>query len=351
VEYWVNKEGFLDIIRLKHRQLERYLFVFEKNGAGVFVASVQTKFGENEMVSSLIFKDWTLKDLLCQVIAWERRFIIWYQSGLQGDSIADLPPSDLDLSLRESEDYPLPMDLHALSIRQVLNEFHQSYGRVVALIESIPEAALFTSGRYAWTGQHTLADFAALCTFRQYDWAKVLIRKWRKAHAGKYLDKEILLERIRTERRRLELNLEGLSAEQMVVTGVVGSWSVKDILAHLVDWEQRFLGWYKVGKRGEHPEIPATGIGWENLDELNQQIYEKHRDRSLGEVLDDFHASFAQVLQAVELMEEDEIFSVGRYAWLGGGNLLGYILANTANHYRWAKQQIRSWLKSTGEIL
>jgi hypothetical protein len=158
-------------------------------------------------------------------------------------------------------------------------------------------------------------------------------------------NKQALLERIATERRQLEKNLAALDIEEMVIPGVIGEWSVKDILAHLLDWEQRFLGWYEAGRRGEVPAIPAPGIGWRELDRLNQEIYEKYQDWPLTHVLAAFQESYQQVLAAVQAMPEAEIFTVGRYAWLGEGKLVSYILANTASHYRWAKQQIRRWMK------
>jgi hypothetical protein len=136
----------------------------------------------------------------------------------------------------------------------------------------------------------------------------------------------------------------------MEFTGVVGEWSVKDILAHLADWEQRFIGWYEAGLRGEVPEIPAAGISWKHLDVLNQRIYEAHRERSLDDVRKFFDISHKQVLTTIENIPEEDIFAPGRYAWLGDNSLLTYLLANTANHYLWAKREIRNWLKSQGEL-
>jgi hypothetical protein len=69
-----------------------------------------------------------------------------------------------------------------------------------------------------------------------------------------------------------------------------------------------------------------------------------------SDVRKEFGASYKRVVAVVEGIPEEEIFAVGRYAWLGENNLVGVILANTANHYRWAKGQIREWLKSQGEL-
>jgi hypothetical protein len=62
-------------------------------------------------------------------------------------------------------------------------------------------------------------------------------------------------------------------------------------------------------------------------------------------VMAEFGRSYEQVLATVEGILEEEMFQTGRYAWLVKENLVGYVLANTANHYRWAKTQIHKWIK------
>lgn len=160
----------------------------------------------------------------------------------------------------------------------------------------------------------------------------------------------MIIERIHTERRRLEKNLALLSDEDILEPGVIGEWSVKDILAHLFDWEQRFLGWYEAGLGGEVPEIPAPGIKWSQLRILNQQVFEKHRNRRLEDVRTEFQSSFTKVLDTIEEIPESDIFEIGKYVWTGKENIGGFILANTANHYQWAKSRIRSWMKRTGKL-
>jgi hypothetical protein len=129
----------------------------------------------------------------------------------------------------------------------------------------------------------------------------------------------------------------------MEKSGVVDEWSVKDLLAHLVEWERMFTSWYQAGLRREVPEIPAPGYSWIKMNALNEQIYRKHRERPLEQVLQDFKESYDQIYELVEGMSEEEIFTTGRYTWVEKGNLTGYIMANTANHYRWAKDKLRAW--------
>jgi hypothetical protein len=78
---------------------------------------------------------------------------------------------------------------------------------------------------------------------------------------GKQLRKRELLKEIYLERTALDDALAVLTARQMTQAGVTRSgWSVKDILAHLVEWQQMNLDWYEAGLRGEKPAIPAPGI-------------------------------------------------------------------------------------------
>jgi hypothetical protein len=157
-----------------------------------------------------------------------------------------------------------------------------------------------------------------------------------------YPTKATLLEAIHEERALLEKKFAKLTPEEMVWPGSMDNWSVKDILAHLMDWEQRFIGWYEAGWRGEEVHTPAPGMTWCDLPQLNQQVYERHRDRPLEDVLTDFHASYRQILGLVEGMPEEEVFTAGYYPWTGQGALVGYIAANTCHHYRWARRQIRT---------
>ena len=58
-----------------------------------------------------------------------------------------------------------------------------------------------------------------------------------------------------------------------------------------------------------------------------------------------FASSYLQARQVIEEIPERDLFEPGRYTWQGKNSLLEYVLANTANHYRWANSKIRAWLR------
>jgi hypothetical protein len=166
---------------------------------------------------------------------------------------------------------------------------------------------------------------------------------------AKQTSKTQLLKDIHTERRRLESNLSALSAEEMIRPGITGSWSVKDILAHLVAWEQLFIDWYQAGLQGGASSTTPVGMCQNAINDINQRIYEQNKSRTLDDVLVEFHASFQQIITIIEGISEREIFAHGRFSWTGKLTLSDYIAGNTCNHYAWAKLQIRKWAKTQGQ--
>jgi hypothetical protein len=70
---------------------------------------------------------------------------------------------------------------------------------------------------------------------------------------GKRLGKPALLAEIAQRRAELDTVVDALTLRQMAQPGVTrGGWAVKDILAHVVAWQQLNLDWYAAGVRGHH---------------------------------------------------------------------------------------------------
>jgi hypothetical protein len=149
-----------------------------------------------------------------------------------------------------------------------------------------------------------------------------------------------LLESILIERARLEQKISGLTTAEFAYPGSMGNWSVKDILQHLVDWEQRWIGWYQAGKRGESVVTPEPGYNWRQMGQLNEKYQQKHKTRLLVDVIADFHSSYQQILKIIEGIPEEEMLTLHIYAWTGKLPLIAWIAGNTCEHYRWAAQMI-----------
>ena len=162
----------------------------------------------------------------------------------------------------------------------------------------------------------------------------------------KYRSKARLIEAIQVEHLRLEKTIAHLTEENMVKSGAVGTWSVKDVLAHLTAWEQFLLNWYDAGLHGKSTSPPPVGMSKNAINALNQDIFEQNRRRLLSTVVSEFQASYLQVLELVQVVQEEDMFKPSTYAWTGRYTFADYIAGNTCNHYLWAKTKIHIWMKA-----
>ena len=159
------------------------------------------------------------------------------------------------------------------------------------------------------------------------------------------IGKARMLKRLQTERNRLEQTLSCLSRDDMLQPHVVGEWTVKDVLAHLADWEAHMLAWIAAGRSGDPVENPDPGLTWGQLNISNQRVYETHRDQPLEEVLEYFRAIHNQFMAMVEAMPEEEMLTRGCYAFLGKDTVYDW-LDRYAAHDLWGKTEIRKWMKT-----
>src|SRR5512134_785047 len=132
---------------------------------------------------------------------------------------------------------------------------------------------------------------------------------------GRRLRKQDLLAEIRVERAALDQTLALLTPRQMTSAGVTrGGWSVKDVLAHLVEWQQMNLDWYAAGLRGERPAIPAPGYTMRELPQLNAMIYRKHHRRSLDAVLRDYKSHHDRTVALIASLSDADLVTLGRFS-------------------------------------
>jgi hypothetical protein len=165
---------------------------------------------------------------------------------------------------------------------------------------------------------------------------------------GRRLRKSDLLKEIDLERTALDETLSLLTKRQMTQSGVThGGWSVKDILAHLVEWQEMNFGWYAAGLRGERPAMPAPGYTLRDLPRLNQMIFRKHHRRPLQAVLRDYHSYHERTIRLIKSLSDEDLITLGRFSWTGPSwTLSDYLRASTAAHYLWARTRIRRWMRA-----
>lgn len=160
----------------------------------------------------------------------------------------------------------------------------------------------------------------------------------------RYSSKNQLLSSIREEHDRLLELVEGFTPDQRREPGAWGErWTLTDLVAHLAEWHEMFLRWYREGLVGRDPDMPAPGYKWNETPRLNREIWAKHRGRGWGEVRSDFDRTYAEILALVEQLSEKELLQPGHFPWTGKKPLTTYLGPNTAGHYRFGIKILKRW--------
>jgi len=144
--------------------------------------------------------------------------------------------------------------------------------------------------------------------------------------------KEELLNHAAREYNAFEQAIHGLNEDHLTEVWL-GTWSIRDIVAHMSAWHREMEPALERLARGEKP-IP-DGVSYDDVDAWNATFVAAKKDWPLGEVLlelDRSHESFMHVAATVP----DERVQPGKTAYR-------IIDANSAHHYLEHGDQIRAW--------
>ena len=152
------------------------------------------------------------------------------------------------------------------------------------------------------------------------------------------VDRAQILDDIRRDYVRLDTLLGTLSEDQLTTPNVNDSWSVKDNIAHLSAWHRRLIANLQaVKERREPPKLWDS----DDLDEVNEIIYQQSKDRSLTDVQAELHATYRDVVALVESMSNEELNRP--LDWLEGQPVTASIAGNTYGHYQEHIDIIEHW--------
>jgi len=166
--------------------------------------------------------------------------------------------------------------------------------------------------------------------------------------------KETFLARLMHERDKFEILLNRVGfTRRMTLKGVSGKWSIKDMLAHILAYEQYIADRLHEILHGETyvpcrtqnaldaflDEFGYPDFGSPLLDEEapNAWITEKYTSVSLEDVVSQEIQAFAAIVTALEKMPEELI---NRH------NLYERVAGNTYRHYRDHIVDIKRWLRA-----
>ncbi len=130
----------------------------------------------------------------------------------------------------------------------------------------------------------------------------------------------------------LQDSYAGLPDSRLIEPGVVDTWSVKDVLAHITTWEEEALKYLPlIAEGGRPPRYAAEG----GIDAFNARMTEQKRGMSLAEVRARLEETHRRLLDLVERAPADHLIGQTRFR--------RRLRWDTYHHYLEHAQAILKW--------
>lgn len=121
------------------------------------------------------------------------------------------------------------------------------------------------------------------------------------------MKKQQLVQKLEDSWNAFAQSYADLSPEQMLMPGVAGDWSIKDILAHINTWEAESLKHLPEILDGRKPARYSVLYG--GIDAFNALMSEQKRSLSLSEVQDLLASTHHQLIEYLQALPA-ELFTV-----------------------------------------
>ena len=144
--------------------------------------------------------------------------------------------------------------------------------------------------------------------------------------------KQDLLNQAAREYKAFHETIHGLNEEHLTEVWL-GTWSVRDIVAHIIGWQEELRPALQRIARGERP-IPE-GVSYDDVDAWNARFAASRRDAAASEVLLELDRSHEAFMQAAAAVPEER-FAAGKTAYR-------IVDQNSAHHYHEHAEEIRGW--------
>ena len=131
----------------------------------------------------------------------------------------------------------------------------------------------------------------------------------------------------------LEQTIAQLSDAQLTAP-IDGSWSAKDLLAHIAAWEQVTIHFH-VGDRPFEAVTQLTNVPYATtpVDQINEAFYQRDQELPLAQVLQSFRKSHQELLAMLDAISEADLFKPYTPVGRDTGQLIEWLIGDSYDHY------------------
>jgi hypothetical protein len=149
-------------------------------------------------------------------------------------------------------------------------------------------------------------------------------------------EKTTLLSEADTEFGRFKRVLVGLDEARMRQVWL-GTWSARDIVAHISGWHRELAPALERLARGERPI--AEGVSYDDVDAWNGRFAAAKQAAATGDILAELDTSHAAFMRAAAAVPEER--------YVPGKTAYKIVDLNSRHHYQEHRAQIEAWRAGT----
>lgn len=261
---------------------------------------------EPSLTRVLVFDDWTVKDVLAHVAAWDALFaerIEWVAAG-RGQEVAGVDPEERNAAFHaERKGWPL---------ERVLADLSRSRAALLAGLAKLSDEALHRRRRFAWSGQASARQWLEMQAGHDADHFADLVA-WRRAEglAAGAGPKGLLLAALVAARESLLAAADLVPATERGSRLVCGEWTLEDVLGHVADWQLVGIDGLRDMAAGRAPRIEHV----ESIEAWNQAHARARQVRPWERVWADFEGAFQTFFEMVQESPEAHLSRPFTYRW------------------------------------
>lgn len=123
------------------------------------------------------------------------------------------------------------------------------------------------------------------------------------------------LERLTQAKEGLLDAIEGLEEETLCSEPVVGVWTIKDVLGHLVSWNKEFRENIAMILEGMHPGYDHLISDEQDFSDSNQVWYEEKKDWPWERILAEFEGDYQEAVELIQRLTPKDLRQRGVTPW------------------------------------
>ena len=290
-----------------------------------------------ELTETLIYEEWTIKDVMAHVIGWDRRVIKTLPLMLQ-DRADEIPGVDVEAFNRQSVEA-----CRDKTLAEVLADIKSTHRQILEILAEVDHVEIDTR-RVRYGRTITIRSYVIDVMMEHEREHATEIEQWRKGLA-QAIDPSSIKAALAQNRADFWAALTGLNETDLLDKSALDGWSVKELVGHIADWEQFILNAARHIYDPARPTLPPVD---DSLEHRHRMLAARRKGNTWPEEARSLRECQAALDEFIARLNPGDWKLRGPYPWPSDQGALAELLTHAAEHYtdhlpavtRWRREKL-----------